>query len=361
MIITCAAILAVDFNIFPRRFAKVETWGTSLMDMGVGSFVFSAGVVSARSVLKAKAAGQKSTMAARLKDATRHAIPLLVLGLIRFYSVKGVDYAEHVTEYGVHWNFFFTLGFIPPFMAFCHAAFSFVPSYAVLGLVISTVYQVVLESTDLKKFILTAPRVDLLSQNREGIFSLAGYLAIFLAGQDAGMFLLPRETKTPAGSSLRSTSGLMQLQRTMIGKLITWTAVWTILLAINVSYQGANLRVSRRLANLPYFLWVAAFNCGHLALCATIEALCFPDIYSERDPEGEKKKCSAATSQLLHAVNRNGLALFLVANLLTGLVNLSMPTLHMTTLQTMAVLVVYVGILSMIALTLNAKNISIKL
>ena len=361
MIITCAAILAVDFNIFPRRFAKVETWGTSLMDMGVGSFVFSAGVVSARSILKAQAAGQKSTVAARLKDAVRHSLPLLILGLVRLYSVKGVDYAEHVTEYGVHWNFFFTLGFIPLFMALCHAAFSIVPSYAFLGFLISTIYQVVLESTELKKFILTAPRTDLISQNREGIFSLAGYLAIFLAGQDTGMYVLLRETKMPPGSSLRSTSGLMQLQRTMIGKLITWTLVWTALLAVNISYQGANLRVSRRLANLPYFLWVAAFNCGHLAICAISEAICFPDIYNERDAEAEKKKCMSATSRLMYAVNRNGLALFLLANLLTGLVNLTLPTLHMKNLETMGVLIVYIGILSAVALVLDAKNISIKL
>ncbi|KAJ8608128.1 hypothetical protein MRB53_039807 [Persea americana] len=206
LVVTFAAILAVDFKVFPRRFGKVENWGTSLMDMGVGSFVFSAGMVAARPVLKQQLSKASQPLATRLRASLRHSLPLIILGLVRLYSVKGLDYAEHVTEYGVHWNFFFTMAFIPPFAAIFDAALTLLPSYAAFAILLAGTYELLLNFTDLKRYIIAAPRVDLLSKNREGIFSSFGYLAIFLTGQSIGMLALPRPraAESALGSALES-------------------------------------------------------------------------------------------------------------------------------------------------------------
>ncbi|EAT78400.1 hypothetical protein SNOG_14163 [Parastagonospora nodorum SN15] len=347
MVITCVAILAVDFRVFPRRFAKVENWGTSLMDMGVGSFVFTAGVVSVRSSLK-EGTGRRPPLSQRLLTSIRHSIPLLVLGTIRLISVKGLDYAEHVTEYGIHWNFFFTLGFLPPFVALFQTFFDLVPSYAILSCTLAALYEIALDWTSLGSYIVIAPRTNLLSKNREGIFSFIGYLAIFLAGQSLGSIALPRQQALPKNSSLGANS-----PSRLCSGLPSSTSQHL--------YYGLRLSVSRRIANLPYFLWVSAFNSYQITICCGIETLLFPNLYKAPTKSEEKARTREATSSVLYAFNRNGLAVFLVANLLTGLVNMTMPTLHMGVLESMGVLVAYTVAVAGVAVGLDWWDVSVKL
>jgi phosphatidylinositol glycan class W len=356
MVVTCIAILAVDFKIFPRRFAKVENWGTSVMDVGVGSFVFSAGLVAARPVLKEQLARKGKNLGARLYTSVRHSLPLFILGFIRLYSVKSLDYAEHVTEYGVHWNFFFTLALLPPYVALFQSAFQFIPSFAALAILLGTIYQIALEVTSLKAYILTSPRTDLLSKNREGIFSFFGYLAIFLAGQATGMFVIPRRS-----TSNHPTESFTQ-RKYLLMTLMVWSIVWSLLYLLATDYTfGFGLVVSRRLANLPYFLWIASFNCYQITAFCTIETFFFPEFYRAADGKEQRSTYEVATSKVLGAFNRNGLAIFLIANLLTGLVNLTIPTLYVGNSQAMGILISYGAILTGIALVLDMYDISIKL
>ena len=87
------------------------------MDLGVGSFVFSVGGVAARLILKDKAISKAAPLDLNLFYFMQHALRLFVLGIIRTLGVKGLNYADYITKYGVLWNLFFALGLLPPFVA----------------------------------------------------------------------------------------------------------------------------------------------------------------------------------------------------------------------------------------------------
>ncbi|KAE8221761.1 hypothetical protein CF326_g8502 [Tilletia indica] len=232
MLMTIICILAVDFPIFPRAFAKCETWGTSLMDMGVGSFVFSLGLVSAgpplrRTILRtATATTQRRTptssplspssssssnpppppLTQQLTQDLRRSLPILLLGLIRVLLVKSTEYPEHVSEYGLHWNFFITLGLLPfigTLVRACLARSSSNKGKKKEGRVIdfalflAVLFQAILWFTPLQTWAisndLNRKTADLISANKEGIVSFPGYVILYLLGLDLGAYVLPAD------------------------------------------------------------------------------------------------------------------------------------------------------------------------
>ncbi|CAG8507406.1 4274_t:CDS:10 [Diversispora eburnea] len=186
IILTCIAILAVDFPVFPRRFAKVETFGTSLVKFlyisFFRSFVFSSGIVSARPFLK-RPENRFKPFKGQLFQSVKQSLPILLLGFIRLIMVKA--------EYGKHWNFFFTLGLLPIFVTICRAIQKYV-RFSIVGLGIAILYQIALSFYGLQDYIHDSPRTtNLISANKEGIFSFWGYLTIFLFALDIGHYILP--------------------------------------------------------------------------------------------------------------------------------------------------------------------------
>ena len=174
MLSTCVCILAVDFHIFPRRFGKTETFGTGLMDLGVGAFVFNAGFTS-RSCKP-------------LRTRLRAAAPMVLLGLVRLATVKGADYQEHVTEYGVHWNFFFTLAAI-------NLVGPMIPQeHCLAGAVAVGLGHQVALGAGVQSWVLGDDRQSLLAMNKEGVSTLTGYCALFVLAKGIGRQILGSNT-----------------------------------------------------------------------------------------------------------------------------------------------------------------------
>lgn len=110
-VLTSISILAVDFPQYPRRYAKAETYGTGAMDLGVGAFIFGNALVCPEVRQKPRRTQPRFSSLARQVFSVW---PLIALGAGRLLSVKSIQYHEHTSEYGVHWNFFFTLAVDQP-------------------------------------------------------------------------------------------------------------------------------------------------------------------------------------------------------------------------------------------------------
>ena len=373
MVITCLCIMGVDFHVFPRRFAKVETWGTSLMDLGVGSFVFSMGLISARSYIR-QLYDCKYGYSRTLWRSVKNSIPIFILGLIRWISVKSVDYHEHVTEYGRHWNFFFTLACLPVLNALL-APITLRLSPIVTSILISLAYEYVLIACGGLQFVITGERDrNLFTANKEGILSLCGYFPIFLNGLALGGCILPVISTPGAMMSLGMSReklckcyaagkrGVTPLRAMLLFSILFQTAYYV----IDTCYAYP---VSRRMANILYVIWVSAYNCSFLFLYGLIEKLVWGDVTVEVITEESSVDVETNIDEIvddasvptsLVAVNNNSLVLFLASNLLTGLVNLTLNTLDATPLESMTALFVYEAILAGFALALYKAGVVLR-
>ncbi|KAL6573746.1 hypothetical protein OROHE_002205 [Orobanche hederae] len=245
-----------------------------------------------------------------LRYALRSTSPLIILGFARLISTSSVNYQVHVGEYGVHWNFFFTLAAV----ALLTSIINVNPKYCgILGSFILIVYQALL-LCGLNKYLLSEERnTDIFSQNKEGIFSIFGYWGMYLLGVGVGSYLF-------------------FIDNTVRTKKWAMTRVWGLCLffwALTLLLDWRVENVSRRMCNLAYVSLTLASNLQVLAV------LMLSDYVSE-----------CQTSALEEAFNRNLLASFLLANVLTGLVNLSVNTLYVSWISALAILFAYALVLT---------------
>lgn len=318
-------------------------------------------------------------------------------GLARLAATSAADYQHHASEYGVHWNFFLTLaalrllGLAAPWAArSCWSA-------GTAGTALLAAYQCWLSAWGGIQLVHSDERgASLISANKEGLASLAGYWALQLLATAAGHAAYHAAAAAAAaaavgvrrssrlggansagssgslgngdGGSLGNGSGsrgslgnggssssgfsagltirtkvaavlpaqlrasqARLLAQLALGSATLWAAYWA---------AATHLQpVSRRACNAAYVLWMLALN----AQCVTLFV-------------GADVLLPGVQPHLLTAVNACMLPFFLAANLLTGLVNLSMHTLTAPDSTAVAVLAAYTALLGAAAVALHDRR-----
>lgn len=295
-LITGLCILAVDFQDFPRYLAKTERYGYSLMDTGVGLFVIMSGIVHKDL--------RKNSLKEIIKGNVKIITILLFLGVGRFVSVKLLDYQEHVSEYGVHWNFFFTI-------AVCKTVSTillYLSNHALLLSVVTLIFHEFILYIGLQAWVFSAsPRDSLISANREGISSCLGFVSIYLFSVHIREILLDKHV-----TKYETFKKLLYIM-VLLCFLMHWHLIHP---------------TSRTLANASYCLYIDTI----LIIITTVKY--FTTVLCD-------EKNNIQISLILSTVNTNGLTYFLIANLCTGAINLSMRTLFVSSRITLVILNIY--------------------
>ena len=285
-VFTGICILAVDFRAFPRRFCKTETYGYSLMDMGVGSFVVGNAMIS------------RLVLARRWRP--KRILPLVALGLARLITVKASGYPEHVTEYGVHWNAFFTLAVVDLCDGLgCYLKLSPNGCLGAAGALMALSHV----GVDAAYVMSDAPRDSLFAANREGLASAPGYAALFFMA--AAFMSHDRVARFP------------QVTQPFV---LSFTAVMWLVCAWIMAVTTGHGAPSRRVADAPFVLLCLGFNGWILALCS---------LFATKSLQGV----------VLVVADAHLLYWFLAANLTTGVFNFATDSLKLPGFVAVVVLV----------------------
>ena len=279
------------------------------MDLGAASFVVAAGIVSPRA--RGKPASPLNLL--RL-------LPVVGMGLLRLLTIKGLEYQEHASEYGVHWNFFFTLAMLAPIASFLPGPTWIVPT------AIMAIYQCLLSQYGFQEWVEDAPGscvgsdsalCHLFAANREGILGCIGYAALYLMIE----FIAHKCIWSQADSF-----------SSMVWATLTVFLVWRLLVDV------VGLDVSRRTTNAVFCVWTLFVSCLQLTAIGYIL---------------QRKDLSVTPSPVFEAINKHGMLVFVIANLLTGLVNLSINTLEVSDGMALGILAIYMSAISVVAVALE--------
>ena len=114
---TMIAIMTVDFPwVFPRFLVKTEDYGWAIMDIGVSATMFSMGYTNK------KISRQNNNFLKELIHSVFGNLAVCLAASVRFILLTSIDYHDHVTEWGTHWNFYLTIAVLNVFFVFVRSS-----------------------------------------------------------------------------------------------------------------------------------------------------------------------------------------------------------------------------------------------
>ncbi|XP_002025613.2 uncharacterized protein At4g17910 [Drosophila persimilis] len=337
-LITAVCILAIDFSSFYRPYRKSRTFGAKLMDTGIGLFVVTMGLVSHRT--------------RHIKDLRRSvvyaALPLLLLGLARTVALLIVGYGQDEHEYGRDMNAFFTLGLTK----LCGSLTSLVARRDVhllpLGMGLLVAHQMALSVFGLSDFVMDedVPRSTVFSANREGLVSLPGFVAMYLLSIYLSRWLM-------AATLLGYSDMVKKLRRLLLLVLILWSLFGASAFAIGISRVTCNFGyVVWTLAIICTIMWVGLFGLDFVInsvlpwdpSALAVDSQEKGQLLEVQAGEGSAPKAASdriGSFAICQSLNLNGLTFFLLANLLTGGVNIFLKPEDRSQSESVLILLVY--------------------
>lgn len=341
MLSVTVCILCVDFQIFPRRGAKTSDTGFSIMDAGIGAFIAFSGAVSpeAKHAVESSTDRSMQTKLGLVGRTLSSSIPLVVLSCLRLFLIKQFGYREITEEYGTHLNFFAVLAAVKLISCFVYCVIGRRIKLNYVGAVLIVAYQLFLNYYAMENIVNNDSRHSFFMANKEGFLSIIGLTGYHLVYTRLHL-IIDDASKTHKRYGITQTlKALLRLAAPAIVGLVV----------MHNFIQPS----SRRLSNAAYVCWSACMVIFLLGCEVTVNSgiAALQRRYHNVDDFGSK---------LYRAFSQNAMPLFLLANLLTGAINIVFDTNNMSSLPSMVIISGYLAFLSFVGFQLFQHNYDIR-
>ncbi|KAH8870115.1 Phosphatidylinositol-glycan biosynthesis class W protein [Schistosoma japonicum] len=333
--ITCIMIYAIDLPVCPRRLAKSELNGLGLMDIGTGLFIVASSISGSKVIWFMNIYGKSKRF---FNCALNSVVPCLVLGILRTLFIRASNYHQSITEYGVHWNFFYTIAIIRAISLIAttqNPISSYLLRFSIkrqtqLWYVVCSICLLLTEFSPIlicpkyfqPKWQFNSTTLSYINKNRstslwlanfEGIISIFGYASIYFWG--LGSSLLVRSyLSTEVNNNVNEKSSIKKsLPNISLFNILIIGGIMIICSFSCLYALGGSEMISRRFANSNYVLCIIFLKTTCFLFITSMIALLihFTPFTSLNE----------YFSPLYLILNDKGLLYFIISNLLTGFLN----------------------------------------